>query len=70
MNLHTPQQFDVDLVADLGEILTLIALASAVIASPNTHVIVGRFAAVLIHNAAMAWAELLTAENSAIGCAV
>jgi hypothetical protein len=70
MNSHAPQQLDADLVADLQEILTLIALASAVIASPKTHLIVGRFAAVLIHNAAMAWAELLTAENSVIGGAV
>ena len=59
MNLHTPQQLDADLVADLREILTLIALASAVIASPKTPVIVARVAAVMVQHTAMAWAELL-----------
>ncbi|MCS3471247.1 hypothetical protein M2401_005009 [Pseudomonas sp. JUb42] len=59
MNFHPLQQADSDLLADLREILALIALASAVIASPKTPVIVARVAAGLIQNAAMAWADLL-----------
>jgi hypothetical protein len=70
MNLHISPSGDADLFAEMREIAILIAMASAVIASPKTPVIVARVAAALIQHAAMAWAELLTAENSAIGGAV
>lgn len=64
MNLHIPQQADTDLLIELREIMVLIALASAVIASPKTPVIVAQVAAVMIQHTAMAWADLLaTTEN-------
>lgn len=67
MNLHSPQQADTDLIVELREILILISLASAVIASPKTPVSVARVAAVLIQHTAMAWADLLaTTENFSI----
>lgn len=44
---------------DVQDILVLLSLALAVIASPTTPIIVARIAAVLAQHTAMAWAELL-----------
>jgi hypothetical protein len=67
MNLHITQQANTDLLIELREILILISLASAVIASPKTPVIVARVAAVMIQHTAMAWADLLaTTEDFSV----
>lgn len=51
-----------ELVKDLREILTLLALAYAVIASPTTPSLVAKVIAVMAQQVAMSWAELLTTE--------
>ncbi|EJM25144.1 hypothetical protein PMI22_00490 [Pseudomonas sp. GM21] len=44
---------------DVQEILVLLSVAMAVIASPTTPIIVARVAAVIAQHTAMAWADLL-----------
>ncbi|MEQ4284477.1 hypothetical protein [Pseudomonas syringae] len=51
-----------ELIEDLREILTLLALASAVIASPATPPLVAKVIAVMAQHTAMTWADLLITE--------
>lgn len=44
---------------DAQDILMLLALSLALIASPSTHILVARVTAVFAQHTAMAWAELL-----------
>jgi hypothetical protein len=67
MNLHIQHDGAADLLADLRDILTLLALASSIIANPATLPMLARVLAVISQHTAMAWADLLTAENSVIG---
>ncbi|POD74583.1 hypothetical protein BKM17_17495 [Pseudomonas syringae group genomosp. 3] len=60
MNDHV--RIDSELVKDLREILTLLALASAVIASPTTPPLVAKVIAVMVQHTAMTWADLLITE--------
>ncbi|QIQ71356.1 hypothetical protein [Pseudomonas coronafaciens] len=55
---------DSELVKNLREILTLLALASAVIASPTTPPLVSKVIAVMAQHTATTWAELLIMEIS------
>ncbi|KPY53837.1 hypothetical protein [Pseudomonas syringae] len=55
-------RIDSELVKDLREILTLLALASAVIASPTTPPLVAKVIAVMTQHTAMTWADLLITE--------
>lgn len=48
-----------DDLREVQGILVLLSLALAVIASPNTPIIVARVTAVMAQQTAMAWAELL-----------
>ncbi|WP_177409375.1 hypothetical protein [Pseudomonas sp. QTF5] len=43
----------------MQDILVLLSLALAIIASPSTPILVARVAAVMAQHTAMAWAELL-----------
>ncbi|MCU0089956.1 hypothetical protein N8H72_08300 [Pseudomonas koreensis] len=52
----TPQADD---LRDVQDILVLLSLALALIASPSTPIIVARVAAVMAQHTAMAWAQLL-----------
>ncbi|RMM81410.1 hypothetical protein ALQ71_03126 [Pseudomonas coronafaciens pv. striafaciens] len=65
MNDHA--RIDSELVKDLREILALLALASAVIASPTTPPLVARVIAVMAQHTAMTWAELLTTDIPIVG---
>ena len=57
MSLQPPASID-DL-REVQEILVLLSVAMAVIASPSTPTIVARVAAVIAQHTAMAWADLL-----------
>lgn len=46
-------------LSDVQDILVLLSLALALIASPTTPIIVARVTAVMAQHTAMAWAELL-----------
>lgn len=59
-------RIDSELVKDLKEILTLLALASAVIASPTTPPLVAKVIAVIAQHTAMTWADLLITEISVV----
>ncbi|WP_050590241.1 hypothetical protein [Pseudomonas sp. URMO17WK12:I12] len=48
-----------DDLSDVQDILVLLSLALALIASPTTPIIVARVTAVMAQHTAMAWAELL-----------
>ncbi|MCT9821657.1 hypothetical protein [Pseudomonas veronii] len=55
-------QSNTDVIEDLRDaqdILALLALSLALIASPSTHILVARVTAVFAQHTAMAWAELL-----------
>lgn len=67
MNLHTRHDDLAALLIELRDILTLLALASSVTANPNTPPILARVLAVISQHTAMAWADLLTAEDSVTG---
>ncbi|NAS98237.1 hypothetical protein [Pseudomonas syringae] len=60
MTSHT--HINPELVEDLREILILLALASAVIASPTTPPLVAKVIAVMAQHTAMTWADLLITE--------
>ncbi|MEE4375204.1 hypothetical protein V2J67_22865 [Pseudomonas alliivorans] len=64
MNDHA--RVDSELVKDLREILTLLALASAVIASPTTPPLVAKVIAVMAQHTAVTWADLLITEISVV----
>lgn len=49
----------IDDLRDAQEILVLLAMSLALIASPSTHIHVARVLAVFAQHTAMAWAELL-----------
>lgn len=49
----------IDDLRDAQDILALLALSFALIASPSTHILVARVTAVFAQHAAMTWAELL-----------
>lgn len=49
----------VDDLRDAQDILVLLAMSLALIASPSTHILVARVTAVLAQHTAMAWADLL-----------
>lgn len=49
----------VDDLRDAQEILVLLAMSLALIASPSTHIIAARVTAVFAQHTAMAWADLL-----------
>jgi len=53
---NAPQAED---LSDVQDILVLLSLALALIASPTTPIIVARVTAVMAQHTAMAWAELL-----------
>lgn len=57
---------DPELAKDLREILTLLALASAVIASPTTPPLVAKVIAVMAQHTAVTWADLLITEISLV----
>lgn len=57
---------DPELAKDLREILTLLALASAVIASPTTPPLVAKVIAVMAQHTAVTWADLLITEISVV----
>ena len=67
MSLHTQQDAVVELLAELRETLLVLALASAVIASPSTDPVKVRIVAAMSQYTAMVWADLLNAEDSVIG---
>ena len=48
-----------DDLRDAQDILLLLAMSLALIASPSTHILVARVTAVLAQHTAMAWADLL-----------
>jgi len=56
-----------EMVENLREILTLLALASAVIASPTTPPLVAKVIAVMAQRTAMTWADLLITEIPVAG---
>lgn len=49
----------IDDLRDAQDILVLLAMSLALIASPSTHVLVARVTAVFAQHTAMAWADLL-----------
>lgn len=49
----------VDNLRDAQDIMVLLAMSLALIASPSTHILVARVTAVFAQHAAMTWAELL-----------
>ena len=49
----------IDDLRDAHDVLALLALSFALIASPSTHMLVARVTAVFAQHTAMAWAELL-----------
>ena len=49
----------VDDLRDAQDILVLLAMSLALIASPSTHILVARVTAVFAQHTAMAWADLL-----------
>ncbi|SFA82420.1 hypothetical protein SAMN03159488_00640 [Pseudomonas sp. NFIX10] len=57
----------VDDLRDAQEILVLLAMSLALIASPSTHTLVARVTAVLAQHTAMAWVELLDDAIAAHG---
>ncbi|WP_219063463.1 hypothetical protein [Pseudomonas sp. UMAB-08] len=59
-----------DDLRDVQEILVMLALALAVIASPTTPIIVARVTAVMAQHTAMAWAELLEGVIESNGVAL
>ncbi|WP_122283819.1 hypothetical protein [Pseudomonas syringae group genomosp. 3] len=65
MTSHT--HINPELVEDLREILILLALASAVIASPTTPPLVAKVIAVMAQHTAMTWADLLITEIPLVG---
>jgi hypothetical protein len=67
MNLQTQQDAVVELLAELRETLLVLAMSSAVIASPATDPMRARIVAAMSQYTAMVWADLLTAEDSVIG---
>jgi hypothetical protein len=67
MNLHTHHDDLAALLTELRDILTLMAIASSIMANPNTPPLLARVLAVISQHTAMAWADLLTAENSVNG---
>lgn len=67
MNLHTHREDVADLLTELRDILILLALASSIMANPSTPPLLARVLAVIAQHTAMAWADLLNAENSVIG---
>jgi hypothetical protein len=56
-----------ELLAELSDTLTLLALAASITANPHTPPLLARVMAVISQHAATAWAELLTAERSVVG---
>jgi len=56
--IHIPDPAQDDL-RDVQDVLVLLSMALAVIASPATPVIVARVTAVMAQHTAMAWAEML-----------
>lgn len=54
-----PANSEADDLSDVQDILVLLSLALALIASPTTPIIVARVTAVMAQHTAMAWAELL-----------
>ena len=55
-------QSNTDVIEDLRDaqdILALLALSLALIASPSTHILIARVTAVFAQHTAIAWAELL-----------
>lgn len=54
-----PSEAQADELSDVQDILVLLSLALALIASPTTPIIVARVTAVMAQHTAMAWAELL-----------
>ena len=54
-----PSEAQADDLSDVQDILVLLSLALALIASPTTPIIVARVTAVMAQHTAMAWAELL-----------
>ncbi|WP_454862814.1 hypothetical protein [Pseudomonas hormoni] len=54
-----PSGAQADDLSDVQDLLVLLSLALALIASPTTPIIVARVTAVLAQHTAMAWVELL-----------
>lgn len=64
MNRYAHADLSTDEIHDLHEILILLALGSAVIASPSTTPMIARVIAIMMQNTAMAWADLLAKSES------
>lgn len=62
-----PANSQADDLSDVQDILVLLSLALALIASPTTPIIVARVTAVMAQHTAMAWAELLDDLSAAQG---
>lgn len=54
-----PANSQADDLSDVQDILVLLSLALALIASPTTPIVVARVTAVMAQHTAMAWVELL-----------
>lgn len=52
-------EISVEDMRDIQEILSLLALSLALIASPSINILVARVTAIVAQHTAMAWAELL-----------
>lgn len=52
-------EISIEDMRDIQEILSLLALSLALIASPSINILVARVTAVVAQHTAMAWAELL-----------
>ncbi|AHF66014.1 hypothetical protein [Pseudomonas cichorii] len=70
MNQQSDARLNTDDAQDLKEILILLALGSAVIASPGTPPLLAQVIAVMMQNTAMAWADLLATEAQDLGGAM
>lgn len=56
---HIPDSARCEALRDVQDILVLLSLALAVIASPTTPIIIARITAVVAQHTAIAWAEML-----------
>lgn len=63
---HIPADTLPEALRDVQDILVLLSLALAIIASPTTPIIVARVTAVVAQHTAMAWAELLDCDSQAV----
>ncbi|RBH54212.1 MULTISPECIES: hypothetical protein [Pseudomonas] len=65
--IAAPTDSSPDDLRDVQDILVLLSLALAVIASPCTPIIVARVTAVVAQHTAMAWADLMEGMIDTVG---